>query len=117
MLTKQDLSQISKVVDGAVKKQLEPIKNDVSILKKNSSGLKKDVSSLKDDVSGLKKDVSILKKNVSGLEKVVLSNTKKLDKIQKDLTLVINYFDKNFLELQARVARIEKKLGIEPLSL
>jgi len=51
MLTKQDLGQIKKIVDGSVK------------------SIKTDVSGLKGDISGLKKDMSQVKKDVKKIDK------------------------------------------------
>jgi len=98
MLTKQDLGQIKKIVDGSVKS----IKTDVSGLKGDISGLKKDVGGLKTDVSGLKKDMSQVKKDVK--------------KIDKKFDELFDFIDKDHMNLVKRVVRIETHLNIQPQS-
>lgn len=91
MLTKQDFSQIKKIVEQSV----NSIKVDVS-------GLKKDVSGLKTDVSGLKKDMTDVKKDIT--------------KIRKDIDVIISVFDRDYLDLRRRIDRIETHLQLKPLA-
>lgn len=78
-LTKEDLLAISDLLDQKLevklKKELKPIKEDISdlksdvkVLKDDVQGLKSDVEELKGDVQGLKSDAEILKGDVQGLK-------------------------------------------------
>lgn len=67
MLTKTDLKQIDGVVSRRFKKEVKPLKSDVS-------------------------------------------------HIRKDIKTLINYFDREYLEIRARVERIEEHLNLESLS-
>ena len=78
-LTKEDLLAISDLLDQKLevklKKELKPIKEDISdlksdvkVLKSDVQGLKSDVEVLKGDVQGLKSDVEVLKGDVQGLK-------------------------------------------------
>jgi hypothetical protein len=58
LLTEERFLQL---LDGALEKRLEPIRQDIAVLKEDVAGLKHDVAILKEDVSGLKHDVAILK--------------------------------------------------------
>lgn len=87
MLTKSDLTKIGQVVNQAVK----PIKQDVGILKTDVSGLKKDMTGVKQDISGLKKDTK---------------------KIKTTLDDFIDFFDKNELDHEKRINRIENNLKL-----
>jgi len=42
---------------------------------------------------------------------------KKLNKLQKDLNIVINTFDKDIIETKHRVDRIEKHLNLPPVQI
>jgi chromosome segregation ATPase len=68
MLTKQDLSEIQKVIQ----KEVDPIKIDIK--------------TIKSDIS----------------------------QIRSDIKTVINFFDKEYLELRKRVERIEEHLNLPP---
>lgn len=50
------------------------------------------------EVVSLKKDVQILRKDVS--------------KIRKDVGTIVNYFDREYIELRQRIENIENHLGI-----
>ncbi len=67
-LEKDDLVLIRDIVSDVLETNLQPIKEDISVLKEDVSGLKQDVAVLKEDVSGLKQDVVVLKEDVSRLE-------------------------------------------------
>lgn len=87
MLTKSDLTKIGQVVNQAVK----PIKQDIGVLKTDVGILKQDVSVLKQDISGLKKDTK---------------------KIKNTLDDFIDFFDKNELDHEKRISRIENNLKL-----
>ncbi len=65
---------------------------------------KDDLKQIKDIVQGevdpLKRDVKVLQKDVT--------------KIRKDVGTIVNYFDREYLELRERIEKIEKHLGIIP---
>ena len=83
MLTKDDLSQVEKII--------EPIEKDVSALKIDFTGMKKDIAIMKKDISTLKKDTA---------------------ETRNDIKTLIAYFDRDYIGLRKRVDRIEEKLGI-----
>ena len=91
MLTKQDLKEIKKVVNEAI----VPVKIDTAGLKVNFSGLKSSVSSLEKSMLGLKKDIK---------------------KVDKKVDLVIKAFDREYLDLQKRVQRVETHLQLKPIA-
>ena len=96
MLTKTDLKEIRKIVREEVETESENIKNEVQAeLKMNLIRTLSEVREVKDRL----KNVEI-----------------KINKIQKDLKYSINFLDKFGLKIQSRVNRIEKHLGLEPLS-
>lgn len=53
---------------------------------------------LKIEIDPLRRDVKILQKDVT--------------KIRKDVGTIVNYFDREYLELRERVEKIEHHLGI-----
>jgi len=95
MLTKQDLNQIKKITQDAVKD--------------GTKTLTVDVKSLKIDVSKLEKSVSKLEKNVTTIN----HGLKKIDKKFDDL---YDFLDKEHMSLVKRVVRIETNLNIQPLA-
>lgn len=58
---------------------------------------------IKEEINPIKKDVKTLKSDVS--------------EIRKDIKTIVNFFDKEYLELRTRVERIEEHLNLEPISL
>ncbi len=60
-----------------------------------SKGIKKEISPIKKDIRTLKSDVS---------------------EIRRDIKTLINYFDRKYLEIRARVERIEEHLNLEQIS-
>ena len=74
MLTKQDLSEIQKIVQQETS----------VIVEKAIAPIKKDISTMKSDIS----------------------------QIRSDVKTVVNFFDKEYLELRKRVERIEEHLHL-----
>jgi hypothetical protein len=91
MLNKQDLNDIEKLLSV----KIDPLVKDVQSLKTSAKSLETDVQSLKTDNHAFKRNFT---------------------KIHKDMNLVINFFDRDYLSLLGRVERIEKNLGISALS-
>lgn len=91
MLTKGDLKQIDTVVSKRTSKVIQKeLKNEITSLGKE---LKKELDPLKKDVKGLRSDVT---------------------KIRKDIDVVISLFDREYVDLRDRVARIEEHLNLPP---
>jgi predicted nucleic acid-binding Zn-ribbon protein len=90
MLTKSDLDQIKSVVQSETSKIVK------EVVKEELKPIKKDISTLKSDVGTLKQDVS---------------------EIRKDMKKIINFFDREYLELRKRVERIEEHLDLEPAAI
>lgn len=101
MLTKSDLSQIKKVVDKGVESRIEPLKDDMDILKSNLRVVRMDTSSIKKRVSSTESSVKTLESDTA--------------KIRKDTGAIVEFFDHEYLELRKRVTRIEEHLGLPPL--
>jgi hypothetical protein len=78
MLTKQDLSEIQKIIQQETS----------VIVEKAINPIKKDIKTIKSDIS----------------------------QIRSDIKTVINFFDKEYLELRKRVERIEEHLNLPPAS-
>lgn len=85
MLTKNDLVQIKTVVSDVVGDTVEKVVERVLENK------------LQKKLEPIKKDIKII--------------NKRLNKIQKDLTITINYFDKNSIDHEKRIMKIENHLG------
>jgi hypothetical protein len=68
----------------------------------NKDDLKQIGSIVHEEVQSLKTDNHAFKRNFS--------------KIHKDMNMIINFFDRDYLELRGRVERIKKHLGIVALS-
>ncbi len=131
MLDKSDLQQIKKLLH----EEVDPIKDNINLLKGDVSGLKDDmksvkgdigvlkgdVSGLKDDMKSVKGDISVLKGDVSGLKDdmksvkgdigVLKDNS---SKIRKDINTIVSFFDREYVDLRDRVSRIEEILKLTP---
>ena len=81
MLDKSDLQQIKKLLH----EEVDPIKDNINLLKG-------DVSGLKDDMKSVKGDIGVLKDNSS--------------KIRKDINTIVSFFDREYVDLRDRVSRI-----------
>lgn len=71
----------------------------------------KDITKLK-QAFATKEDLNAIRNLITQSLKPV---NKKLNKLQKDLNIVINTFDKNIIETKHRVDRIEKHLDLPPI--
>jgi len=97
MLTDDDVDKIQKTLDprfSSIEGGMREIKGDIKGLREDVSIIRKDTCAIKLDVSNLKEDVG---------------------KIRKDTDAMLNFFDREYLNLRARVERIEEKLGITHL--
>jgi hypothetical protein len=56
---------------------------------------------------------NLIDKKTSALEKDVGSIKTDIARIRKDINSIINFFDRDYLELRGRVERIETHLGIQ----
>lgn len=89
---------------------------DISLLKK-AFATKEDLKAFttKKDLEAFatKED---LDKSLAPLRKRLKSVEKDIKKIREDINMVIGFFDREYLNLKARVERIENFLKIPPLS-
>lgn len=92
-------NELLLAISNIVGSHIEPLKNDVAIIKEKINILEEDVSELKRDVSVLKEEVSVLKDDVSVLKNEVF--------VLKDKVLVLE--DKVSV-LNEKVQRIEVTL-------
>lgn len=88
-LTSSDLQAIDKIVT----KRVEPLEKKLGVLENGQSKLEKGQASLVKGQASLEKGQR---------------------KIQKDLKIVINSFDTEYLGLKKRVAKIENHLNLRP---
>jgi hypothetical protein len=92
MLTKIDLKDIQKVVQIGTQKAVK------EELKKELGPLKKDVSSIRSDMQKMvRKELSPIKKDIT--------------KIRSDIAIMSSFFDNEYLGLRSRVERIEQHIG------
>ena len=85
MLTDNDLKKIGQVVDEKIEKRLKPIKDDMASLGQVvDEKIEKRLKPIKDDIA----------------------------QIRKDMKTLVNFFDREYLELRKRVERIEAHLKI-----
>ncbi|MEK6878962.1 MAG: hypothetical protein AABY22_05105 [Nanoarchaeota archaeon] len=87
MLDKNDLNQISTIVTKIVKKEVDPLKKDVKLLQK-------DVSGIQGNVRVIQKDIGVMKQDIV--------------KIREDQNVIINFFDRAYLDLRTRVEKLEQ---------
>ena len=82
MLTKNDLSQIGEIVQNETRKIVQVETRKI----------------VQEEIAPLKKDIKTLKSDVT--------------EIRKDIKKIVNFFDREYLELRNRVENIEQHLGI-----
>ena len=95
MLTKQDLTQIQKL--------LNPLHSDIKVLKTDVAELKTDVAGLKTDVKNLQKDMTVVKKDVKKIKAT----------IEKDF----GYHEKCHIHVTEHVQQIQRNLGIPVMTI
>ena len=95
MLTKSDLNQIRKIVREEVETESKSSKEDLQ-------------GEIKLARIEIQKEIRQLAKRVKNLEIAV-------NKIQKDVTSIISFFDQEYLELRKRVGRLEEHLRLPSL--
>lgn len=96
MLTKTDLSQIRKIVREETETESRSLKEELQ-------------GEVKLARIELQKDIRELTSRVKNIEILI-------DKIQKDIKSIVNFFDKESLQLRKRVERIEEHLNLPPTS-
>lgn len=103
MLTKQDLSQIKKVVRDEITLEAKDTRTSLrSEIKLSRMEIQSDLSDLTDRVKNLEIQSGEINKTVKKIDK-------KLDK-------TIDFFDKKHLALEKRTELIETHLNIQPLA-
>ena len=95
MLTKQDLSQIQKL--------LIPLHSDIKVLKTDVGILETNVAGLKTDLKQLQKDMNIVKKDVKRVKST----------IEKDF----GFHEKQNMYLVKNVQTIQRNLGIPVMTI
>lgn len=94
MFTNGQLEQLAKVIDSRLMSQLKPINDKLDEQSKDIKSLNSDVKTLKSDVSKQRKDIRKIKENVGVLIKAT---------------------NRDDMQLQKRVKRIEDHLHLSPL--
>ncbi len=64
---KEDINGIKGDIDG-IKEDLSGVKKDLNEVKEDLSGVKKDLNEVKEDLSGVKKDLNEVKEDLSGVK-------------------------------------------------
>lgn len=95
MLTKNDLSQIRKVVREEVETDSENTKSELRAeMKLSRMETQSDLRTIKDRLKNVEVATA---------------------KIQKSVDIVVNFFDKQDIDTLKRVKKIEEQLGLSPL--
>lgn len=94
MLTKTDLTQIRKIVREEIETESKSLKEDL-------------LGEIKLVRIELQKEIRALASRVKNIEIAI-------KKIQKDIKSIINFFDKESLQLRKRIERIEDRLNLPP---
>ena len=95
MLTKSDLKEFRKIVREEVESESQNLKLELQ-------------GDIKISQMRILNEIGELKNRLKNLEI-------KVDKIQKDLKIVVSFFDKEELRLQKRITRMEEHLRLPPL--
>lgn len=98
MLSQQDIDQFRTIVSEEVAKRTEGIKNKVDQIEIKVGQVETQVN------------------RIPQIQKDMKSMQTDMRKIHKDINTIINFFDRDTLELRGRVERIEKHLGLQALS-
>lgn len=106
MLTKSDISAIKTTVGEEVKKQIETAVK--TTIQQELRPIRTDLKTLTSDVKTLQSDVKILTSDVKTLKSDV-------GKMRKDIDAILDYFDREYVDLRSRVERIEEHLSLPPL--
>lgn len=110
MLTKQDFSQIKKIVRGEVVSESEAIKSDLgSEIKQSRIEIQLKIRDLANRVKDVEQQSRENGKNIIELKKDV-------KKIDKRLDEGFNFLDKEHVNLVKRVKRVETHLNIQPIA-
>lgn len=102
MLTERDLKKIdilfTKRIGEEFKRELEPVKKDISGIKSEVVGVKQELEPMKKDIAGIKGELVPIKKDIV--------------EIRKDQKTIVSFFDTEYLDLRDRVEVIERRLNI-----
>lgn len=96
MLNKTDLKEIRKIIREEIETEAENIKNELQ-------------SEMKMNMVRVVGEMNQFSSRLKNLEI-------KINKIQKDLKIAVNFLDKEGLNLQKRVDKIEGHLHLSPVS-
>lgn len=99
MLTKTDLSQIRQIVRQIIREEVEA---ESKSLRENLQG------EIKLARIEIQNDIRQLAERAKNVEIAI-------NKIQKDIKSIVDFFDKEHLELRKRVKRLEEHLNLPPI--
>jgi chromosome segregation ATPase len=112
MLTKQDLAAINQVVSN----KIDPLQDKISIIDMHVRELSIDLGTLNRKLNDAELKIDTIDKKLNDVDHKIdtidRKLNKKLDKLQRDLTTTINFFDHEHLTLKKRVLKIESHTGI-----
>ena len=113
MLEKKDLKQIQKIVEGEIGSLHKDFKQD---LRSTSSSLRQEFKQdIQVAIEPLNQRLGVLKEKTTSLQKDITIMKGDIAKIRRDISTLINFFDREDLRLRARVERIEVHLNLQPL--
>lgn len=87
--------------------KLEPIKEDVKVLKEDVKGLKQDVGALKEDVKGLEQNVEVLKQNLKGLEQNVEVLKQDVDNLKEN----VEELNKKTVKMSGKIDMLQNRVS------
>lgn len=117
-LSNDDLQAIATLIQGVVKTEIEPLKEDVKGIKSNIADIQEDISGVKTDITDIKSDMhnnnDFLLTEMERLHNLqtckIDSLSEKVDTIQ-DNKETTDYLLKQLSDLKKRVDELENKIA------
>lgn len=114
MLTKADLQQVRNLLRDEIEAEGRNIREELrSDIREARVRIQQDIRELADRTKNLEIRTNSSDKKLEDFRKESKEGFRKL---QKRFTDLINFLDKDLMKTSRRVDRIEKHLGLEPLS-
>lgn len=80
-LSNDDLQAIATLVQGVVKTEVEPLKEDIKSMKTDISNIKSDIADMQDDITDIKVQLNQVDNNIIKTRQQVLREVKRLNNI------------------------------------
>lgn len=111
MLTKTDLKQIQTIVRQEVTREGKTIRSDI---RGEMKLLKMELSNR---ITQVEERLANIEIRLTNVEKDIFLIKKDIKKIKKDLIYSVDFLDREFLQLNRRVERIEERLNLPATAL